>query len=280
MEPSTYEPRAVVKKTSFPWISWGAVFSGLVSGMASYLLLALLGLAAGLSAINPQSAEPIGRVPLMAGIWTGVSMIVSAFIGGYVATRMSGLSRKTDGILYGFVAWGVSTLFFAYLITTSVGSVVGGAFNALGQGLKATGGASTGAVGALVSSPDAKAKLQSMITGSGQANISTESIDKLQRQLQQGDRDGAISVMVKDMGFTRDRATTMVDQGINLYGAAKGKAAQLPAQAEGMAASTVSGLKTAFLWLFAAVLLSLGLSIGGGTAGAKAAAKRRIPLAH
>lgn len=280
MEHVTMESETPVKRSFFPSISWGAIFGGLVSGMASYIVLTLIGLTVGLSAVNPQSAEPVGSVPIMTGIWTGLSMIASAFIGGYVATRLSGLTRKTDGLLHGFVAWGVSTLFFAYLVTTSVGSVLGGAFSAVGKGLQLSGGAATGAVGAVASSPDAKSQLQSMITGSGKANISKESVDKLQNELRSGDRDGAISVMVKDMGFTRDRATTMVDQGLALYGSAKQRAGELPAQAKEVASTAVSGAKTAFVWLCVGMLLSMGLSMSGGTVGARMAARRRIPLHH
>jgi len=263
-----------------PSISWGAVFGGFISGMAGYLLLELLGLAIGFAAINPQSAEPVGKVPMMAAIWTGISMLAAAFIGGYIATRMSGLSRRADGILHGLVSWGVSTLFFAWLITTSVGSIVGGAFSVLGKGLTAAGGATAGAVGAVTSSPDMKAKVESLITGSGGAKINKQTTDRLQQQLQQGDRDGAINVMVKDMGFTRDRATTVVDQGMAMYGSAKGTAAQLPQKTQQVATTAVSGLKTAFFWLFAAVLLSMAVSIGGGAVGARDAARRRVPMLH
>lgn len=277
---ATVESRMKAKRSYFPWISWGAIFGGLVSGMATYLLLALFGLAAGLSAVNPQAAEPVGRVPMFAGIWTGLSMVASAFVGGYVATWMSGMSRLADGILHGFVAWGVSTLFFAYLVTTSVGSILGGAFNVLGEGAKAVGGAAAGGAGALASSPDARSKLESMITGRGGANISRESMEKLQQELKAGNRDGAVSVMVNDMGFTRDRAATMADQGMGLFKAGQQAAAQLPAQAEEVATKAVSGAKTATWILFAAVLLSMGVGIGGGAVGAKASARRRMPLSH
>ena len=274
------ESETAAKKPFFPVISWGAVLGGVVSGMASYLVLTLLGLAVGLSAIDPQAAQPVGRAPLMTGIWTGLSMILSAFIGGYVATRLSGFTRKADGVLHGFVAWGVSTLFFTYMITTSVGTIVGGAFSAVGQGLKASGGAATGAVGAIMSSPEAKSQLQSLLTGSGSANISEQSITRLQDQLAAGNRDGAIAVMVKEMGFTQDRAATVVDRGMALYGSARQAAGDIPARAEDVATSAVSGVRTATIWLFVGMILSMGLSIGGGTVGARMAARRRIPIGH
>lgn len=120
----------------FSEIRWGAIFGGVIVGLATYMLLALLGVAAGLSAVEPQSSEPVGSVPTMTGIWTGISMLLGAFVGGYVAARMSGLRRRSDGMFHGFVAWGVTTLVLAYLMTTAIGSLLGGTFNVLGQGMQ------------------------------------------------------------------------------------------------------------------------------------------------
>lgn len=126
------------KPRSFPFahISWGAIFGGVAVGIATYMLLALLGVAAGLSVVDPQSGDATGGVPMMTGIWTGLCMLISAFVGGYVAARMSGLRRRSDGLFHGFVAWGVTMLLFAYLTTTAVGSVLGGTFGVLGQSMQ------------------------------------------------------------------------------------------------------------------------------------------------
>ncbi|MEO5702972.1 MAG: hypothetical protein ABIQ54_03700 [Gammaproteobacteria bacterium] len=135
--------RITSRKSYFSWISWGSILAGVIVGLATYMLLTLLGLAAGLSAVDPQSTDPTGSVPIATGIWTGISMLISAFVGGYVAARMSGLSRLGDGLFHGFVSWGVTTVLFAYLATTAVGSLLGGTFNVLDQGLQ---GAAQGAV--------------------------------------------------------------------------------------------------------------------------------------
>jgi hypothetical protein len=80
--------------------------------------------------------------------------------------------------------------------------------------------------------------------------------------------------MVNQMGFTRDRATQIVDRGLILFGSAQ----NLPQQARDAATSTVSGLTKVSWGLFAGVLLSMGLGIFGGAIGAKASQKRRHPL--
>lgn len=277
METQTFGSRTTEKRAPFPWISWGAIFGGLASGLAVYLLLALLGLAAGLSAINPQSAEPVGKVPLMTGIWTSISLLLSAFAGGYVAARMSGLSRLADGLFHGLVAWGVSTLFFAFLVTTSIGSILGGAFSVLGQASKAVAGGAAATAGGVAGSSSAQTQLATLLKGSaGGGDISQKSIRNLQQQLQSGDRDGAINVMVNQMGFTQDRAEQMVDKGMALFGSTQ----NLPEKGQQAASSAVSGLSKISWSLFIGVLLSMALSLVGGAIGSKATVKRRNPLPH
>ena len=277
METEIFQTRTT-EKTIVPWISWGAIFAGLASGLATYLVLALLGLAAGLSAIDPQSAEPLGRVPIITGIWTGISLLLSAFVGGYVAARMSGLSRLADGLLHGMVAWGVSTLVFAYFLTTTVGSMVGGAFGLVGQGAKAVAGGAAATAGGVAGSQGAQSQLETLLKGSagGGGEIDRESLATLQQRLSAGDREGAVDVMVNQMGFTEERATQVVDRGMALFAAGQ----DLPEQARDVAGTTVSGLSQISWWLFVAVLLSMILGISGGAVGSRAIMKRRHPLMH
>jgi hypothetical protein len=270
METQTFETRPAQRSTRFPAISWGAIFAGLASGFAVQLLLILFGLAAGLSAVDPQSAGA-GRIPLMAGIWTGISLILSAFTGGFVAAMMSGFSRLADGLLHGMVAWGISTVLFAYALTTSVGSLIGGAFGIAGQSARAVAGGVAG-------SPAARNQLLNLLKGSagGEGEISQKSLTALQKRLAAGDRDGAVDVMVSRMGFSQKRAEQVVDRGEALFGSGQ----NMPQQARGAAASAVSGLSKASWGLFIALLLSMILGITGGALGSRTAVKRRHPLAH
>jgi hypothetical protein len=261
------------RRSQFPWISWGAIFGGVISGLGSYILLALFGVAVGLTAITPETARPIGNVPIFTGIWTSISLVLAAFVGGYVAARMSGFSRLADGILHGMVAWGASTLVFAYLVTTSVGAVLGGAFSVFGKTVQTVaGGAAVTAGGMAGSSQANRRQFETLVKGSaGGGKITPQSLSMLRDRLASGDRDGAISIMTGQMGFTQSRATQIVDRGMAMFGNA-------PAQARQTAESAVSGLSRITWALFAGVLISLALGIGGGVVGSRAAVKRRHPL--
>ncbi|BCS52548.1 hypothetical protein [Geobacter sp. SVR] len=277
METQFYETRSTQRATRFPAISWGAIFAGLASGLAVQLLLTLFGIAAGLSALNPEAAEPMGRIPLMAVIWTGISLILAAFVGGFVAARMSGFSRLADGLLHGMVAWGISTVIFAYALTTSVGSLIGGAFSIAGQGAKAVAGGVAASAGGVAGSQSAQTQLESLLKGtSGGGEVSKESLAALQQRLSAGDRDGAMDVMVNQMGFTQERAAQVLEKGSTLFGAAQ----NAPQQAREVATSAVSGLSKASWGLFVALLLSMILGIFGGAVGSRTALKRRHPLVH
>jgi len=253
MDVQTLEAEQPARRPYFSAIRWGAIFAGLVSGTASYLLLTLLGLAIGLTAVDPTSPEPVGRVPLATGIWTGISLIVSAFIGGHVAGRMSGLLRVTDGMLHGFVSWAVTTLFYVFLATSVIGAILGGTFRAVGAvaqtGAQAAGGSQN---------------IMNMITG-GNPNVNAQTVRDIQQAITSGNRDQAVNLMVQNMGMTPENAGKAVDRVTPL----------LTQQGAGSAATRAAqALTGASWWLFAGLLISLALGIVGGTTGARASAQR------
>ncbi len=252
--------RMAARRPAISAVRWGAVFAGTVAGIAIYLLLALFGVAIGLTAVEPQAAQPVGAVPLWTGIWSFISMLVAAFIGGWIAGRMSGLRRRLDGMLHGLVAWGLTTLFAGYLATTAVAGIVGGTMNIFGQTLQ-TAGQVAGATGATD-------QLQRIITGTpGGGNITLQSMGALQDRLAAQDRSGAIQVMTNQMGFSQQRAEQVVDQVMPLF--------QQPGQqVEQIAQPAVSAATAASWWLFVTLAVSLVLGIWGGAIGARGTSKR------
>lgn len=261
MDVQTVEPQTGTRRPYFSAIRWGAIFAGVVSGTASYLLLALLGLAVGLTAVDPGATEPVGAVPLGTGIWTGISMLVGAFIGGYVAGHASGLARSMDGMLHGFVAWAATTLLYVVLATTALGAVLGGTFRIISQTVQAAAPAVQEAGGG----QNVLQQLQTMIGQEGQVQISAESLQSVQQALAAGNDEQAINIMVNEMGLERENAARIVNQiGPLVSGQSLQQAATQATEA----------LTATSWWLFIALLLSLALGIAGGAAGVRANANR------
>lgn len=125
-------------------ISWGAIVAGMVMTLAIQLILSLLGLGIGMTTVEPaQNGGTPGLETLSssAGIWWTVSYMVALAVGGYVAARLAGVVVRGDGVLHGLVTWALALLLGAWLVTTAIGGVLGGAFTALGSMVSGAGSA-------------------------------------------------------------------------------------------------------------------------------------------
>jgi hypothetical protein len=114
-------------------ISWPAVFASLAVGISVMLLLTLAGVAVGVSVVEPGADTP-RAITMGAATWQTISMLIAAIVGGYVAARLSGLRRTADGVLHGAVSWGATTVLYAALATTALGTLTAGMFGLLAPG--------------------------------------------------------------------------------------------------------------------------------------------------
>ena len=158
-------------------ISWGAIFAGAVMALVSQLAFSLLGLGLGASAANPYSDNPVGGLGMGAAIWTLLSVLISLFTGGYVAGRLAGMPRAQDSMLHGLVTFGLTSLLGFYLLTSGLGSLIGGAGSLVSSVVsKATSAAGNAAPGLM---DDAKSELQK--NGIDTSDIQGQ-VDQLLRQ--------------------------------------------------------------------------------------------------
>ena len=121
-------------------ISWGAVFAGILIALIAQLLLNLLGVGIGLTTLDSSSAQNSDpkTLSIAAGVWWAISGILSAFAGGYAAGRLSGRPKESTTGWHGLTAWAGATLVVLYLITSAVGSLIGGAFSAVSGAMAAS----------------------------------------------------------------------------------------------------------------------------------------------
>jgi hypothetical protein len=119
----------------FNKVSWGAIFAGVALALAAQFLLNLLGVGIGAAIIDPATSDnpAASTFSIASGIWVVLAGIIAAFIGGYIASRLSGRPSKSTGGYQGLISWAVTTLIVLYLLTTSIGAIVGGAFSGLGS---------------------------------------------------------------------------------------------------------------------------------------------------
>src|SRR5262245_45476352 len=121
-------------------LSWGAIFGGTVVAVGTSILLYTLGLALGLSTINPDNPEVSKAMGIGAGIWGLLVPIVSLFLGGLVAARTAGIIDRGLGGLHGAVLWGLTAIITLYVAGAAIAGLVGGVVNVGGKVISAGGG--------------------------------------------------------------------------------------------------------------------------------------------
>jgi hypothetical protein len=116
-------------------VSWSAVFAGVAIALISQLLLNMLGVGIGIGTLDVNASDnpTASGLSLGAGIWWAISGIIAAGLGGYAAGRLSGVPEPTTSAWHGLTSWAVTTLLTVYLLTTAIGSVLGGAASAIGN---------------------------------------------------------------------------------------------------------------------------------------------------
>ncbi|MBT9432494.1 hypothetical protein JZM24_10815 [Candidatus Sodalis endolongispinus] len=117
-------------------VSWGSLFSGVLTALSISLLLALLGSALGFSMIDPWAQRPAGGVGTTMTICTAAALLISLLAGGFVAGRLAMMA----GVTHGFLTWALSLLLAViiggFIISVSLrlaGNMLGAAGNAAGD---------------------------------------------------------------------------------------------------------------------------------------------------
>lgn len=113
-------------------ISWKAIFSGVIVALSIATLLNILGIALGFAVFSPD-INTITHIGGGSAVWLSLTGIISMFLGGWVAGKLSGFHHsksshltefKLCSMLHGFLTWGASTLLLCILAVTMAGSVI------------------------------------------------------------------------------------------------------------------------------------------------------------
>jgi hypothetical protein len=130
LSPST--PAEDVRTILLNRISWSAVLAGVVVSLVTQLILNLLGIGLGASTIDPTASAAdnpsVTSFSIGAGMWWALSGIIAAAAGGYAAGRLAGRPKESTAGWHGLTAWAFTTLLVFYLLTSTLGGIVGGAY--------------------------------------------------------------------------------------------------------------------------------------------------------
>jgi hypothetical protein len=256
-------------------VSWGAIFAGTVVALVVQILLSTLGAGLGIATLGTASAETpeASTFSVLAGIWYLIAGLGAAYLGGYIAGRLSGKTSATTGALHGLTTWALTTLCVLYLLTSTVGNLVGGAFSGLTSVVGQVGQtAAQSATASLISSSNPLDALESRVraTGADPEALNNAAVNAV-RALVTGDeaaadaaRQRAAEALAAARGIPLDQATQQVTEMEREY---RAQIAKLKEQATAAAEATASVVSTAALLAFGALALGAIAGWMGGRSG-------------
>lgn len=120
-------------------LSWGSIFTGVVTFIALFMTFSLIGSAIGFGMVEPTSNNPLDGVGTGLMIWTVVTLILSLFGAGFV----SGVAARRVGLVHGFLTWATSMIVTIVMLSyvtigafSVVGSLLGNIASAVGSGVE------------------------------------------------------------------------------------------------------------------------------------------------
>ena len=174
-------------------ISWGAVLAGVVITLVVQLLINMLGIGVGAATLDPATGDnpTATSFSIGAGLWFLISGILASLAGGYAAGRLSGKPKESTASWHGLTSWALATLVIFYLLTSSIGGILGGAYRTV-----------TGALGSVASTVGTTAQTAAQTAAPGLAGLADpfSSIEQSVRSATGGNdpaalRDAAVAAM-------------------------------------------------------------------------------------
>jgi hypothetical protein len=266
-------------------LSWGAIFGGTFVALGMWILLYALGLALGLSSVDPADPGSAKSAGIGTGIWSLIAPLIALFVGGLVASRTAGVMDKMGGALHGAVLWGLTTLAGVIVMGMALSSLLGAVFNVGKSAVGAAGTAISGAasqggqVGNIASSfglnaEDALAPVNKRLQQEGKPAITAAQLqaatkDVLNTGIQQGrlDRELLVSSIAQNTALSRRDAEEIAGRIEAQWGQAQGQVGQIGQQVQQGALKAADTTGRVFWGVFFALLLGLVSSILGATLG-------------
>jgi hypothetical protein len=103
-------------------VRWGAIWAGLVTAIATFLLLTTAAVAIGAQVLDARDGDQAG---MAGGIVSAVIALLAFLAGGFVAGRTAGVIGRGYGALNGFLVWALGVVLIVALAAFGLGSLFG-----------------------------------------------------------------------------------------------------------------------------------------------------------
>lgn len=270
-------------------VRWGAVFAGTLVAAGAWILLHLLGMAVGLSAIDPHEPGTLRSVGIGTGVWSLIAPAIALFLGGLATGWLTGPASRAARAIHGTVVWSLTTVVSITLLWMTFSAIIG---EVVAVGTTVASATVSGAMGAMgpageltpeslgLSSEDLLAPINQRLRAEGKPEVSPEQVTTAMREaLRVSVREGRIDRQLIIDTFARYTPLSPADANEIAQSVQKRydeRVGQLVATARERALAAADAAGKSMLGLCLAMLLALvgavaGVMLGGRREYARAA---------
>lgn len=264
-------------------LKWGSIIGGTIAALAVGGLLYALGLALGLTAIDPSDPGSLKGSGIFTGIWSAIVPLIALFFGAYVAAKTAGAHTRGHGALHGLMTWGLTALLGAWLVGSAVAKIASGAasFGRDAGAMMFRGGPRGGPAGGNIAarlgltSQDVVGPINQRLRAEGHPEVTAGQLDAATR--------GVVNQAIREGRIDRESLISALESNTSLSGAdAREVAGKIESKFDAATADVREGaLKAAestgkaFWGVFTSLFLGLLAALAGGAVGSKIKEHRR-----
>lgn len=267
-------------KTPFH-IDFRAVIGGTIVALGVWAMLLALGLAVGLTSIDPDDAGSLRGSGIFTGVWGLIAPIIAMFIGAVIAARSSGRMNRTGAAVHGAIVWGLTTVLAVWMLGRLTSTVIGGAVDAGKSAVAAGAGVvpSIGEAGAAarsvgIDADAALAPINARLKAEGKPQVTPAQLrgaasEVMNDAVRTGelDRDTLVAALADRTSLSRADAREVAGRIDAQLSRARERVGEVAGQVQRGALQAAETTGKALWFLFGALLLGLLAAIAGGVAG-------------
>jgi hypothetical protein len=251
-------------------LRWSAIIGGGVVTLGVWILLHTLGMAIGLTAVDPHNPASVKGAGIGTGIWSVIVPLIALFVGGWVAARTAGPLTRTTGIIHGAVVWGLTTIAGVFIVTAVLSSAVRTGFKLGGAAMTSDAGA--GVAEALgLGADDLLSPVNPRLEQRGVPPLTPQQLEQIGNDLKSGglqeghvDRQALADSLSRNTDLPPDVVAQLTNE---LALDAQSRAAQAKQQVQTGALKAADALGKAMWGVFFGLLLGLVSAVAGAIAG-------------
>lgn len=112
-------------------VRWGPIWAGLVTALATFLLLSAAAVAVGAVAVS--AGADATTAGLGGAVASAVIALIAFFVGGFMASRTATVMQRGYGAVNGFLVWALGLVLILALAAFGLGSLFGAAGDLFAQ---------------------------------------------------------------------------------------------------------------------------------------------------